>query len=284
MKQYLKEHPIKLAFILLGVCLLLRLNDIFVLKIDEAWGEIIISKFLGFVLILGCLYYIKEKFATIGLHRNQIGLCIIIGFGVNLLVYLIAYITEYIVLAVGNQNPEFILAAIDPKQGVTGSVLFALWLIVGNVVNALMEEGLFRGVFLPAFKSRYTFWKANMLQALLFGVWHLVWPLKYYLSGQQSLMGAVMNGVVLLLGTCTFAVVWGYMFEKTNSLWTPIAAHFIANTIQNILHVQSTGGLDMMVALRGTVASLVGLASILIVKWLASKYKCQNLKAWAIQK
>ncbi|HHV09400.1 MAG TPA: CPBP family intramembrane metalloprotease [Clostridiales bacterium] len=144
----------------------------------------------------------------------------------------------------------------------------------------LYEEGLFRGVFLPALKVRFRFWMANLLQALLFGAWHLVWPLKYYLSGEQSLMGAFMYGLVLLLGTVTFGFIWGYMFEKTNSLWTAIAAHFAANTIQNLLHLQSNSGFDALSSLRGTCASLLGLASIFFIRWITAKYKLPALLSW----
>lgn len=143
-----------------------------------------------------------------------------------------------------------------------------------------MEEGLFRGVFLPALRTRFSFWKANIFQALLFGIWHLVWPLKNFLTGEQSIFGAIMYGIVLMLGTVTFGFIWGYMFEKTNSLWTTIAAHFAANTVQNILHIQSNTGLDTMVSLRGTFASLLGLASIFFIKWIAVKYKLPVLLTW----
>jgi membrane protease YdiL (CAAX protease family) len=83
-----------------------------------------------------------------------------------------------------------------------------------------------------------------------------------------------------MLGTITFGLIWGYMFNKTNSLWTTIAAHFAANTIQNILHVQSNNGLDSMVSLRGTFASIIGLLSIFFIKWITEKYKMPVLSAW----
>ncbi len=280
MLNYLKKNPIFLAFSLLLLALLLRLNDIFILKIDERFGEIILSKTLGFLLILLFMSLIKERLSTIGLHRNHLCFCVCLGFLLNLAIFLISYGTEYMILLLQGQNPRLLLTAIDPKQGLQGGFLFGIWLIVGNIINALMEEGLFRGVFLPALKTRFRFWQANLFQALLFGIWHLVWPLKYYLSGEQSLLGAAMYGLVLLLGTVTFGFIWGYMFEKTNSLWTAIAAHFAANTIQNILHIQANSGFDTMVSLRGTLASLLGLASIFFLRWITAKYKLPALLSW----
>ena len=280
MLTYLKKNPIFSAFIIFFLALLLRLNDIFILRIDERFGEIFISKILGFLLILLFMLLIKESLSTIGLHKNHLWLCICLGFFLNLAIYLISYGIEYIILQQGNQNPYMILTAIDPKQGVEGGFIFGLWLIIGNLINALMEEGLFRGVFLPALKTKFSFWKANIFQAFLFGLWHLVWPLKYYVTGEQSLFGALMYGLVLMLGTVTFGFIWGYMFEKTNSLWTAIAAHFAANTIQNILHIQSMNGFDTMTSLRGTLASLLGIASLFFIRWITSKCKLPTLLAW----
>jgi membrane protease YdiL (CAAX protease family) len=277
-----KKNPIHLAFSLLFLALLLRLNDIFILKIDERFGEIILSKTLGFLLILLFMLLVKESLSTIGLHKNYFGVCVCLGFLLNLILYLISYGLESLILLLLDQNPQITFTAIDPKQGIEGGFLFGIWLIFGNIINALMEESLFRGVFLPALKTRFRFWKANFIQALLFGAWHLVWPLKYYISGEQSLFGAFMYGIVLLLGTVTFGFIWGYMFEKTNSLWTAIAAHFAANTIQNILHIQSDSGVDTMLFLRGTFASLLGLISIFFIKWFATKLKLPTLSSWKI--
>lgn len=278
--SFLKRHPISLALIALLLALALRLVDIFVLRLDELLGEIILSKALGFLLVLGAMRCIQKKVYHIGLHSARFGTCMAIGFALNIAIYLLAYGIEYLVLLFSQQNPTLLFAAIDPKQGLQGGGLFMAWLLLGNVVNALMEEGLFRGLLLPTFKTRHSFWKANLIQALLFGAWHLVWPLKSFLTGDQSFAGAMMSGLIIMLGTATFGFIWGYMLEKSNSLWMPIAAHFAANTIQNVLHIQSSGGMDAMVSLRGTFASLIGIACIFVIAKLVRVYKLPSLIAW----
>ena len=283
MREKLRAHPIQLSFILLFFCSLLRINDIFILRLDEIWGEIILSKAMGFLLILFTLYWVKVKPSVIGLHTKNIFMNFIIGAGVFILVYAFAYGIEYGVLLSSNQNPTMILSAIDPKQGVSGGLLFGVWLVLGNVVNALMEDGLFRGMFLPSFLTKYRFWKANVFQSLLFGLWHLIWPVKSFLTGNSSFMGAVMAGLVLFIGSVTSGLIWWYMSYKTDSLWTSVSAHFIANTMQNIIHLQSDAGLDVMVALRGTVASITGLLSLFFIKWLADKYRLPQMKPWPIE-
>jgi hypothetical protein len=60
----------------------------------------------------------------------------------------VAYTIEWILLRRFGQEPKFLFSAIDPKAGVTGGWLFALWLVAGNFINSFMEERLFRGVML----------------------------------------------------------------------------------------------------------------------------------------
>jgi uncharacterized protein len=75
-------------------------------------------------------------------------------------------------------------AAIDPKAGVSGGFMFATFLVLRNFVNSFMEEGLFRGVMIPLFRTRLSSWQAIWLQAVLFGAWHLPWAMKWYQTGR----------------------------------------------------------------------------------------------------
>ena len=65
---------------------------------------------------------------------------------------------------------SLVLSAIDPKTGLSGGLLFGLWLIFSNLFNLGMEEGLFRGVMLRHFLVRYSKWGAIFLQAILFSL------------------------------------------------------------------------------------------------------------------
>lgn len=114
-----------------------------------------------------------------------------------------------------------------------GGLAFGLLLVAGNLINSFMEEGLFRGVMLPHFRIRMRFWQANLLQAFLFALWHLVWPLKSYLTGKASLGGALTEAWMLALATFVSGAVFGYLFYRTGSLWAPWAAHTLNNTTLN---------------------------------------------------
>jgi membrane protease YdiL (CAAX protease family) len=257
LRSRLAARPITTSFAALGICLILRLIDIYVLRLDEKWGEIFLSKSLGFAVVVITAFILWGNLRAIGITRSRFGSALLLGSGISLGVYAIAYGGEYLITSAAGQDPHLWISAIDSKQGVTGGLLFGVWLVLGNVVNALMEEGLFRGVFLPAFMGRFSFWTANLLQSLLFGLWHAVWPVKAVLTGEISVMGGVMSGLLLFTGSFINGLFWGYLHHRTGSLWTAFFAHFAANSIQNIVHVVTPAGTDMTASIRGIVAGVL---------------------------
>jgi len=271
--------PILISLALLAIALLFRLIDIFVLRLDERLGEIILSKALGFALVVLFLWLAGRKLSDIGLHSRGLAPSLITGASVALLALIAGYAVELLVLSGSRASLQ--LSAIDPKAGVSGGLLFAIWLVLGNFVNSFMEEGLFRGVMIPLFRKRLSFWQTNWLQAVLFGAWHLPWALKWYQTGIIETPGEITMGVVtnffpqILLG-----LVWGYMFLKTGSLWTPWIAHTLTNTTLNLLHTATAGGLDSAISLRMTAYSIVALLGMLLVKYLAKRFALREVVAW----
>lgn len=47
-------------------------------------------------------------------------------------------------------------------------ILFFIMCILLNIVNVIMEEGLFRGFFLKVINNKNNFLKSNLIVALLF--------------------------------------------------------------------------------------------------------------------
>ncbi|HWI61342.1 MAG TPA: CPBP family intramembrane glutamic endopeptidase [Symbiobacteriaceae bacterium] len=234
-----------LPFALLAAALLLRIIDIFVLRLDERWGEIILSKSLGFALLL---FFARGDLAF---HARSLGRSLAVALMAFVPIYLMAYGLQFAVLAKAGKQPALVLAAIDPKTGLAGGLLFAAWLLLGNVINSCMEEGLFRGVLL----SRFTFPWANLAQAALFALWHLVWPLKDLLSGRSGVLGEAAG---LLAATFIAGLVYGVLYLRTGNLWAPWLAHTINNTVLNFIHIRTAAGLDADVGARN-VALVAGL-------------------------
>ncbi len=227
--------PIAAPLILLAVALCLRITDIFVLRLDERLGEIILSKSLGLALVVGYTLWVGKHLSAIGLHARHLRAALVIGAGLTLTAFAIGAVVQVLTLGPGE---SLILRAVDTRTGITGGVAFVLFLIIGNVINVLMEEGLFRGIMLPHFLQRMRFAKANVLQAVLFSSWHLVWPVKAYISGDASAASAFAQAGVLLSGAFIAGLVFGYLFWRTGSLYAPMIAHFLNNMLNNLLHIQ----------------------------------------------
>lgn len=242
LQQLPHRYPILMPMLVAGIALALRVNDIFILRLDERWGEILLSKALGFLLVLVYIYAVGRTAAAVGLHERHRSRALLLGTTVMSVIFAIGFAAQYLALA--GENPSFVLAGIDPKTGMAGGVAFALWLVFGNVINSFMEEGLFRGLMIPHFRRRMGFWQANTLQAVLFSIWHVVWPIKSYLTGQADLASASGEAAMLMFATAVSGLVFGYLYMKTDSLWAPWIAHTINNSVLNLLHIQSAEGLD----------------------------------------
>jgi uncharacterized protein len=190
LRHFLLVHPIVASLVLLAIAVLLRIVDIFILRLHEVWGEILLSKALGFLAIVGYLWFTRQGLRTIGWHARHVGRSVSISVVVTAFALFAAYASEYAYLTWQGQQPTLMVMAhshsIFPSLLFNGGIAFGLWLILGNCVNSLMEEGLFRGVMLSHFGARMLLSSANMLQTLLFGLWHIVWPWYYFIAGKMS--------------------------------------------------------------------------------------------------
>jgi membrane protease YdiL (CAAX protease family) len=262
---------------LFGVALLLRVIDIFVLRLDEQLGEVILSKALGFALVVGYVWWVGQSVSTIGLHTRNLGPALAIGAGITIAAFVIAWVAQVLALPSGD---SLTLVAVDPKTDQSGGLGFAAFLVLGNVVNSFMEEALFRGIMLTHFMQRMRFRSANLLQAALFALWHVVWPVKAFLTEDVSAAGAMAQGGTLLLGTFVAGLVYGYLFWVTDSLWAPWIAHFLNNTILNLVQVQEANE-ELQPAMVMSVVVVVALALLALVTFpLIKRMNLPRLKAW----
>jgi len=100
----------------------------------------------------------------------------------------------------------------------------ATWLN-GVVLIGFTEEVVFRGYILQSFAKIISFGKANVISSILFVVIHL--PGWY----QKGFMNITFTFISSILYVFIFAIIQGYVFKKTNSLWTCIFIHTINNFI-----------------------------------------------------
>jgi membrane protease YdiL (CAAX protease family) len=275
------RRPVITGIILMMIALAFRLLDIFVLRLDERLGEIILSKALGFGLVLLFVWAIGKRPASIGFHSRRLAESLLVGTLITLLPFMIAYAAEWIVMRQFGQEPRLLFAAIDPKAGVMGGALFAVWLVVGNVINSFMEEGLFRGLMLNLNRLRLRFWRSNWLQALLFGTWHLVWVVKWYQTGIVSTGSEIGLGVVAnFLPQICLGLVWGYAYLKTDNLWTAWTAHTLTNTTLNLMHVGTIDAMDAGMSIRMTTFSIISLFMIFVIRYISNRRKMPEMEVW----
>jgi membrane protease YdiL (CAAX protease family) len=273
------ERPILTSLVLLLIVFFFKWVDTFVLRLDERFGEIILCKTLGFVLVVVFVWAAGRSLRDIGLHSRQIGPSLLVGIVVTVIALIISYVVEYVVQL--PKQPVLYFEAIDPKAGVSGGFLFLLWMILCNFINSFMEEGLFRGVMGRLFRIKLSFWKTNALQAFLFAIWHLPWVVKWYQTGQIEAHGGLFFATLSqFLPMLLIGLAWGYFYLKTGSLWIPWVAHLLNNTIFNLLHITTVDGLDSGMAIRGPVYLTVALLSMFLVKVLAERFRMPEVEPW----
>jgi membrane protease YdiL (CAAX protease family) len=278
------SHSLQIGIILFAMILVLRIVEMFYFRLDERWGEVFVSKLLGFLIILGYLRLAERKIGDIGLHSDHFleSISIVIVFMTISLGF--SYFIEWIYLARRGLQPSLIIApmsnSLDSEFAIQGGFFFGLWLIFGNFMNSFLEESLFRGVMMTHFRVRLSFWKANFLQAFLFGLWHIVWPVKSYILGQMSVSEAIVFAMGYIFLSAIIGLVWGYLFLKTNNLWAPWFAHTMNNSIMNLLHTVTTEGFDSGFMIRMSVFPFIALLTLFLIKWMAEHYQMPNLKRW----
>jgi CAAX protease family protein len=268
---------VSLAFFLVVVAL--RSIDLFVLRLDGLPDPNIVSRVLGFLLVLGYLRALRKPISSIGLHARNFDKAFLIG-GLSLIIlYAALYGVQFYRLSLAGEAPRLVFAAIDHETGAMGGLFFTWFYFFGQIVNALMEESIFRGVMLPHFMLKFSFWKANILQAFLFGLAHLVWPLSSWVSGQATSGEAIAEAASLLIATTVGGLVFGYLYYRTGSLWTAVFAHLIDNVIGLFFHIQTVSRLNAETDIL-MLASL-GFIALMILAWIVAKRSnLPTLKPW----
>jgi membrane protease YdiL (CAAX protease family) len=272
-------RPIVVALVMLFVVVALRYTEVFVPGLNTLPDKSIVSKVLGFILVLGYLRVLRKPISSIGLHSRNFNKAFLIGGLSMMTLYVVLYTIQFYRLSSSEETPRLIFAVINKETLVLGGLSFTLFHLFGQIVNAFMEESIFRGLMLPQLMRRFRFWQANVLQAFLFGLAHLVWPLMSWLRGQSTAEEALAGAASLLIFTTVGGLVFGYLYYRTDSLWTGIFAHLIDNSAALYFHIQianrPNGETDILM-----LASL-GFISLVILAWIVAKhFNLPTLKPW----
>ncbi len=192
--------------------------------------------------------------------------------------FAISYGLEFAVLALQGNPAHFELYVsgftLTGSQVKNTGFLFFLLCVLFNVINVWMEEGVFRGLFIKRLCETKSFMKANGIAAFLFGIWHMVMPIRSYTNGEMSFEQMVLMGIGYIILSGMMGIKWGLLTRITGNLWAGLGDHLFNNTVAtNMLHVVSLKGADELQIVRIMAAQLLSFAFVWII------YCCRNKKA-----
>lgn len=251
------------------LCFIFRMIEYFMIRTDQTLlGEAIIHKIAGIIILWIAIKMLSTDFEFIGFKRKGIFKNFAFGLLFGISVFAAAYGAEILIaVSQGNfQSLQFYVSsyAVDKNIGNQTGILFFLICIVGNIVNVLMEEGVYRGLFQKILQQKYKFIAAAIICSILFGAWHVIGPIRSYYDGMSSMGGMVANIFMLVITSGLVGFKAAMITKLTGSLYMAMGDHFVNNTIVNILHVTSYTGADELMFVRITIAQSLSFLLVLI--------------------
>ena len=276
MKEKILKKPVLSCLIIFAILILVHGFEAIVLRMDETvLGENCINKIFGIVVIFVVLHIVSMKPSDIGFTGSGLLKSIGIGLALAVISFAVSYSIEIIILS--NQGYDPVLGVFTTGFSLTGEVDihagfgFILMCVFFNIINVVMEEGTFRGLFDKLTVSKHSDRFALLFQAFLFGVWHIVTPIHNLIDGDIDLTSFIILAVGYIILAGMMGIKWGLMYHMTGSLYSGMADHFFNNCIAtNLLHVVTYRGIDDMMIVRVMIAQLLSFV-IVIAVWMKKK-------------
>lgn len=262
--------------ILFVLCSIVEYIEFLFIRTDQTIiADNVFTKIFCIIATLVVMKINGIKIQDLGFKNNKIMKYLGCGFGLGILTFAISYGVEYIILIATGKNPN--LEVYITNFGLTGatsevslSAMAVIICIVVNIINVIAEEGLFRGFILKVVSEKCDFKVANMIQAILFGVWHIVMCVLGVHDGQMTIPVAIVFGVGYVILAGILGIEWGVCVNMTGVIWMCVAEHFFNNFIGNILHVVSATGTDELQIIRIVLSNVL---SLIIVMRIDSRNK-----------
>ena len=272
------KKPLLLILGIYLICQLVKDFEFLVLKTDQTFlAENIICKLFAIGMIFICLHKLRISWNSIGFKRSGMIQSGILGLSLGIVTFSISYFVEYLILKNMGLHPQFAFYIANftiSNQNVIGLSMSALIIcILGNIVNVWAEEGLFRGVLFQIGKMSYTQKTANLIQSLLFGLWHVITVVIWVLDGSIDIPTAfIMSiGYIALAGILGYE--WGLCMALTGTIWAGVFEHFFNNFISNTLHVITETGVDELQIIRIVISNVLSLLGAILLTKARKHYK-----------
>ena len=276
-RRFIIDKPIFFSVFIFLLCFTIRLFEYFVIKTDTTFfSENFIHKLFGITVLFMLLGIVHYKPSNIGFKKRNWLKYLISGLLFGGICFAVAYLLEYIVLCMEAQDPSFELYvngfSLIGNEIKHTELFFFILCIMLNVINVVMEEGLFRGFFYKILRHRNNFWKSILIVTLLFGLWHFVMPFQLLINEEINLMYfAVMTlGYIVLSGIMSLK--WSLLYEMTGSLFIGIGDHLFNNVIAtNLLHLVTNSGADKLQIIRIFIAQSISFIIVLLLYYNKNK-------------
>lgn len=266
------------VFVIYLICFILRLVEYFILRTDLTLiGEALFHKLAGIIVLIIFARIYKYKADEIGFSLYQYEVKLIAGLFFGIFCFAIAYFIEVqIAKASGSYTGlKFYVTSYSVNGNLgnqTGLLFFALC-IFGNIANVVMEEGVFRGLFIRRLQEKFSYSSTAIISAVLFGFWHSVAPVRSFLDGELSTFGLFINCMILILSSAVVGYKYGLITKITGSGFMAMGDHFVNNTLINILHVLSENGADQLQMIRISIAQTLSFILVLVYYFYSKKHK-----------
>ena len=258
------------------LCFILRLIEYFLLRTDSTViGEALFHKLAGIVILIIFARAYKYRAAEVGFSLDKGGIKLAAGLLFGIFCFAIAYFVEVLIVKASGTFTG--LACYVTSYSVNGNLgnqtglLFFALCIFGNLVNVVMEEGVFRGLFIRRLQEKFSYSLTAVISAVLFGFWHGVAPVRSFLDGDLSSFGLFMNCLILILSSAVVGYKYGLITKITGSGFMAMGDHFVNNTLVNILHVLSENGADQLQMIRISIAQTLSFILVLLYYFYSKK-------------
>lgn len=270
------KKPFLTVLIIFVLCFVFRFLEYFFLRTDQTfWGEAFLHKLAGIAILLIAVKLLSSTLEYMGFAKKGVFKHLFMGLLLGISMFIIAYGVEVLIaVSQGNfKSLELYVSsyAVDANVGNQTALIFFVICFAGNIINVLMEEGIFRGLFQKILQQKYAFFISTLIASLLFGLWHVIGPIRNYYDGMSSSAGMIANMVMLVMTSALGGIKFALLTKLTGSLYTAMADHFVNNTIVNILHVVSVSGADELMFVRITIAQTLSFIIVLLLFLLKRK-------------
>ena len=292
MERNIKCKPNNLCMIIFMLCLSVRFVEYFLIETDKtAIGENVLHKVVGIILLALVLKKVNLTWGDIGFQKNGLVSGILKGLLLGTVCFAVSFGLE-LAISVLQGNPAHLEIYISSFT-LTGSQIkntdfvFFLLCVLFNVINVWMEEGVFRGLFLKMLSETKPFMQANFIAAFLFGIWHIVMPIRSYVNCEMSFAAMVLMGIGYIILAGIMGIKWGLLYHITGNLWAGLGDHLFNNTVAtNMLHVVSLKGADELQIVRIMAAQIISFAFVIAIYYCKILHfipKCRSKDKEAIE-